>query len=180
MTSLETLVLSLAGERPFPGRTSWANETGAALVARTTPRFIPRLAVEYRLAMHGRRVSIVITSRPVTSSSAISLPRKRPFDHRSEAIAKHWWSIPFEMPWNKSAGALHIQLPLAARCNQAQSGGLPFVAVMQIAHFRSDHDAAGRLDGAFHRSILAEREVRARPLVVRDVGPKDSTKMPLI
>jgi hypothetical protein len=30
------------------------------------------------------------------------------------------------------------------------------------------------------QSILAERAVRARPLVVRDVGPKDSTKMPLI
>jgi hypothetical protein len=39
---------------------------------------------------------------------------------------------------------------------------------------------AGRLDGAFRRSILAEREVRPRPLVVRDVGKKDPTKMPLI
>jgi hypothetical protein len=64
--------------------------------------------------------------------------------------------------------------------NQARSGGLPFVAVVQTADFGSAHDAAGRLDGAFHWSILAEREVRARPLVVRDVGPKDSTKMPLI
>ena len=52
--------------------------------------------------------------------------------------------------------------------------------MVQTADFRSHHDAAGRLDGAFHRRILAEREVRARPLVVRDVGPKDSTKMPLI
>jgi hypothetical protein len=47
---------------------------------------------------------------------------------------------------------------------------LPFVAVVQTADFRSHHDAAGRLDGAFHRRILAEREVRARPLVVRDVA----------
>jgi hypothetical protein len=50
---------------------------------------------------------------------------------------------------------------------------------MQTADFASHQDAACRLDGAFHRSILAEREVRARSLVVRDVGPKHSTKMPL-
>ena len=52
--------------------------------------------------------------------------------------------------------------------------------MVQTADFGSHHDAAGRLDGAFHRRILAQREVRARPLVVRDVGPKDSTKMSLI
>jgi hypothetical protein len=57
---------------------------------------------------------------------------------------------------------------------------LPFVAVVQTADFRLHHDAARRLDGAFHRRILAEREMRARPLVVRDIGPKDSTKMPFI
>jgi hypothetical protein len=50
----------------------------------------------------------------------------------------------------------------------------------QAADFGSHHDAASRLDGVFHRSILAEREVCPRPLVVRDVRPKDSTKMPLI
>jgi hypothetical protein len=44
----------------------------------------------------------------------------------------------------------------------------------------SHYDVADRLDGAFYRRILAEREVCASPLVVRDVGPKDSTKMPLI
>jgi len=43
---------------------------------------------------------------------------------------------------------------------------LPFVTVVQTADFGSHHDAAGRLDGAFRRSILAEREVRPRPLVV--------------
>jgi hypothetical protein len=57
---------------------------------------------------------------------------------------------------------------------------LPFVAVAQAADFGSHHDAAGRLDGAFHRRILVEREVRARPLVLRDVAAKHSTKMPLI
>jgi hypothetical protein len=36
------------------------------------------------------------------------------------------------------------------------------------------------LDGAFHRRVRAEREVCPRKLVVRDVGPKDATKMPLI
>jgi hypothetical protein len=61
-----------------------------------------------------------------------------------------------------------------------QSGGLPFVAVVQAADFRPHHDAAGRLHGAFRRRILAKREVRPRPLVVRHVGPKNSTKMPLI
>ena len=48
---------------------------------------------------------------------------------------------------------------------QAQLGGLPFVAVVQAADFGSHHDAADRLDGAFRRSILAQREVRPRPLV---------------
>ena len=33
-------------------------------------------------------------------------------------------------------------------------------------------------DGAFHR--FAEREVRARSMILRDVDPKDSTKIPLI
>ena len=57
---------------------------------------------------------------------------------------------------------------------------MPFVAVVQTADFGLDHDAASRLDGAFRRSILAERQVRPRTLVVRHIGPKDPTKMPLI
>jgi hypothetical protein len=57
---------------------------------------------------------------------------------------------------------------------------LPLVAVVQTADLRSHHDAAGRLDGASQRSILVEREVRARLLVVRDVVPKDSTKVPFV
>jgi hypothetical protein len=36
------------------------------------------------------------------------------------------------------------------------------------------------LNGTFRRSILAEREVRPRPLIARNIGPKDPTKMPLI
>jgi hypothetical protein len=78
-----------------------------------------------------------------------------------------------------SQADLHVQLQSHAQRNQTRSGGLPFLAVVQ-ADFGSHHDAASRLDGAFHRSILAEREVCPRPLVVRDVRPKDSTKMPLI
>ena len=57
---------------------------------------------------------------------------------------------------------------------------MPFVAVVQAADFTPHHDAAGRLDGAFGRRILAEREVRPRPLVVRQLGPKNPTKMALI
>jgi len=57
---------------------------------------------------------------------------------------------------------------------------LPFVAVVQTADFRSHHDAAGQLDGAFRRRILAEREVRPRSLVVRHVGPQNPTKVALI
>ena len=52
--------------------------------------------------------------------------------------------------------------------------------MVQAADFRAHHDAAGRLDGAFRRRILAERQVRPRPLVVRHIGPKDPTNMPLI
>ena len=77
-------------------------------------------------------------------------------------------------------GNLHVQLRSQARYSQARLGGLPFVAVVQTADFASHHDAAGRLDGAFRRRILVKREVRPRPLVIRNVGPKDLTKMPLI
>ena len=79
-----------------------------------------------------------------------------------------------------SQADLHVQRRSHAGCNQARSGGLPFVAVVQTADFRSHHAAAGRLDGASHWRILAAREVRARPLVVRDVGPKNPAKMALI
>ena len=84
------------------------------------------------------------------------------------------------MLWNESAGRPPRPATVACPANQARSGGLPFVTVVQTADFGSHRDAAGPLDGAFHRRILAEREVRARPLVARDVRPKDSTKMPLI
>ena len=79
-----------------------------------------------------------------------------------------------------SQADLHVQLQSHAQRNHTRSGGLPFVAVVQTADFGSHHDAASRLDGAFHRSILAEHEVCPRLLVVRDVGTKDPTEMPLI
>ena len=49
---------------------------------------------------------------------------------------------------------------------------LPCIAVVQAADFGSHHDAAGRLDGAFRRRILAEREVRlaARPKADADTN----------
>jgi hypothetical protein len=35
------------------------------------------------------------------------------------------------------------------------------------------------VNGTFRRSILAEREVRPRLLIGRNIGPKNPTKMPL-
>jgi hypothetical protein len=124
-------------------------------------------------------VSIAITSRQAifqrnqfTEEGNVRPPERAMAERRrSNSI--------LEMPWNEAEGR-PPQLRSHARCNQARSGGLPFVAVVQTADLRSHQDAASRLDGAFHRSILTEREVRARSLVVRDAGPKDSTKMPLI
>jgi hypothetical protein len=59
---------------------------------------------------------------------------------------------------------------------------LTFVAMMEPSDFGPRHDptSAGRVDGAGFGRVLAEREVRARALVVRDVGVKDSPEMPLI
>jgi hypothetical protein len=78
-----------------------------------------------------------------------------------------------------SQADLHVQLQSHAQCNHTRLGGLPFVAMVQTTDFGSHHDAASRVDGAFHRSVLAEREVCPRPLIVRDVPPKDPTKMSL-
>jgi len=54
--------------------------------------------------------------------------------------------------------------------------------MMEPADFGPRHDptSAGRVDGAGFGRVLAYREVRARALVVRDVGVKDSSEMPLI
>ena len=82
-----------------------------------------------------------------------------------------------EMPSNESASRPR---PSTMVSRPGRSGGLSFVAVVQAADFGSHHDVSGRLDGAFGRCILAKREVRPRSLVVRHVGPKDPTKMPLI
>ena len=59
---------------------------------------------------------------------------------------------------------------------------MTFVAMMEPADFGPRHDptSAGRVDGAGFGRVLAYREVRARALVVRDVGVKDSSEMPLI
>ena len=52
------------------------------------------------------------------------------------------------------------------------SGGVPFVPMMQATHLRDRHDAAvrERRDGARHRRVLVEREMRARPFVVGGVA----------
>jgi hypothetical protein len=54
--------------------------------------------------------------------------------------------------------------------------------MMEPADFGPRHDptSAVRVDGAGFGRVLAEREVRARALAVRDVGVKDSPEMPLI
>ena len=54
--------------------------------------------------------------------------------------------------------------------NRADLGGVPFVAMMEPADFgpRDDTTGTGRLDGARLGRVLAEREVRSRPLVVHD------------
>ena len=84
------------------------------------------------------------------------------------------------MPSNELAGRPPRPATVACSAHHTRSGGSPFVAVVQTADFGSHHDASGRLDDAFRRSILAERQVRPRPLVVRHVGPKDPAEMPLI
>jgi hypothetical protein len=61
-----------------------------------------------------------------------------------------------------SKADLHVQRQPHAQRNHTRSRGLPFVAVVQTAEFASHHDAASRLDGAFHRSVLAERELCVR------------------
>jgi hypothetical protein len=128
--------------------------------------------------LHGAAFVAVVQATEVIAGMSPSSPRLG--THVGHRQPRRSNSV-LEMPWNESARqtstSSYGRMPGATR---RDSGGLPFVAVVQTADFGSAHDAAGRLDGAFHWSILAEREVRARPLVVRDVGPKDSTKMPLI
>ena len=67
---------------------------------------------------------------------------------------------------------LQPRLRSHAERNRAGSGGLPFVAMMEPANFGPRHDPTGadRVDGARLGRVLAEREVRSRALVGRDVG----------
>jgi hypothetical protein len=136
-----------------------ASVTGRTEPAPVVPRHNSRRASwlglpAYQLAEEGDR-----------SATWVSLSQRR----RSKVLP--------EMPSKEPAGRPPRPATIAY---PVQSGGLPFVAVVQAADFRPHHDAAGRLDGAFRRRILAKREVRPRPLVVRHVGPKNSTEMPLI
>jgi 3-oxoacyl-[acyl-carrier-protein (ACP)] synthase III-like protein len=125
----------------------------------------PAQSVGARPAGHGGAVAtrvvvaglcIAITSRQ-TIFSAISLPRKVTVRSSERAIAR----VGVECVWRcrrmSSQADLHVQRQPHAQRNHTRSGGLPFVAVVQTADFGSHHDAASRLDGAFHRSVLAER-----------------------
>src|SRR5215207_1498294 len=64
----------------------------------------------------------------------------------------------------------------------SRSGGLPFVAMVEPADFgpRYDPSGADRIDGASIGRVLAEREVRSRVRVVRDVRSKHAAEMSLI
>jgi hypothetical protein len=59
------------------------------------------------------------------------------------------------------------------------SGGATFVAVVQAAYLRERNDlaCAGWLDRSRVRRVLAEGEVRARAVVVREVRPEDSAEV---
>ena len=77
---------------------------------------------------------------------------------------------------------LSVQVP-GRRPSDAEpdSGGVAFVAMVEPADLRPRHDPGGaqRLDGASLRRVLAEREVRSRALVVRDVGSQHPPAMSL-
>ena len=68
------------------------------------------------------------------------------------------------------------------RVTQSQSGGLPFVAMVEPADFWSRHDAAGadRVDPAGLGCVFAERKVRSGTVVVRQIGAKDAPKVSLV
>ena len=102
------------------------------------------------------------------------------FDHPGSHRKTGRSNSVLKMAWNEFAGRPPHSATVACRVPPSVIRRLAVRRVMQAADFGSHHDAAGQLDGASHWSILAERQVRARPLVVRDVGPKDSTKVPLI
>src|SRR5215204_138042 len=65
---------------------------------------------------------------------------------------------------------------------RGDSGGLPFVPMVEPTDLWPRHDpsAAGRIHGASLGRILAEREMRSRVLVVRDVGAQHPPKVSLI
>ena len=64
----------------------------------------------------------------------------------------------------------------------AGSGGLPFVAMMKPADFGPSHDptGAGRFDSACLGRVLADRKVRARAQVIREVGAKHASEMSFV
>ncbi len=69
-------------------------------------------------------------------------------------------------------GAL-VEADVGVASSAPSSGGATFVAVMQAAYLGEGQNLAGDgwLDRSGVRRILAEREVRARAVVVREVRP---------
>jgi hypothetical protein len=76
------------------------------------------------------------------------------------------------------AALAYIRVPTET----AGSGRLPFVAMMKLADFGPRHDlpGAGRVDSPGLGRVLAQREVRSRTVVIRDVGAKYASEMSLV
>jgi type VI secretion system FHA domain protein len=71
-----------------------------------------------------------------------------------------------------ATGSVNGRPPRPRSRRRVDSGGLPFVAMVEAADFGPRHDSAGAggIDGACLRRVLAERKARSRVVVVRDVG----------
>ena len=76
----------------------------------------------------------------------------------------------------QAEGRLHL------REDRADSGRVPFVAVMESADVGARHDPtnASRVDCARLGRVLGQCEVRSGAVVVREVGPKDPPQMSLV
>ena len=86
------------------------------------------------------------------------------------------------MPSEQPAGDLRPRGRLHLREDRADSGRVPFVAVMESADFGARHDPtnASRVDCARLGRVLGQREMRSRAVVIRDVRAKDPPEMPLV
>jgi hypothetical protein len=81
------------------------------------------------------------------------------------------------------AGDLRADIDLHVRQRDEGRGGCSgsdaFVAVVKPADFRQRHDLAraGRVDRSQFRRVLAQRQMRSRPMVVDEVGFQDPVQV---